>query len=197
MAEVLIVYATLLGYTRRIAERVAEDLRAGGHAATLVEVSEAPAPGGFDAAIVGAPVRSASFLESIEDYVRAHAGELRSLPSALFSVCAPDEHDDRHCRQALDGYLRGLQDEVRWQPDVIGSFAGLQPFTHIGLAHQVLGADRSAPTGPGSHDESGRVHEGRAATDWDAVSGFVEAFVHHLARSSDSARLSSARRASA
>jgi len=197
MSEVLIVYATLRGYTRRIAERVAEDLRADGHAATVVDVAEAPAPGGFDAAIVGAAVCDASLLASIEVYVRAHAGELGSRPSALFSVCAPDEHDDRNCRQALDGYLRGLQDEVRWYPDLIANFAGLQPFTHIGLAHQVLGADPVAPTGAGSHTEGGRAHDGRATTDWDAVSGFVEAFVHHLARSSETARFSSARRASA
>ncbi len=197
MAEVLIVYATLLGYTRRIAECVADDLRANGHAATVVDVAEAPAPGGFDAAIVGAAVCDASLLESIEAYVRAHAGELRSLPSALFSVCAPDEHDDRSCRLALDGYLRGLQDEVRWYPDLIANFAGMQPFTHIGLAHQVLGAERPAPTGSGSHDGGGRVREGSEGTDWDAVSGFVEAFVHHLARSSETARLSSAHRASA
>jgi menaquinone-dependent protoporphyrinogen oxidase len=197
MAEVLIVYATLRGYTRHIAERVADDLRADGHATKVVDVAEAPAPAGFDAAIVGAPVCDAALLESIEAYVRAHAGELRTRPSALFSVCAPDEHDDRQSRQALDGYLRGLQDEVRWRPDLIANFAGMQPFTHIGLAHLVLGADRPAPSGAGSHHEGGRVREGRAATDWDAVSGFVEAFVHHLARSSETARLSSTRRASA
>lgn len=167
MADVLIVYATVLGHTRRIAERVAEELRALGHAPTVAATDDAPPATGFTAVIVGAPIRDRVFLPPVEAYVRTHAGTLAARPSALYSVCSPDEHDDRASRQAIDAYVRDLQAGTSWRPDVIASFAGVRPYTHLGLAHQVLAQD------PGG---------GESATDWDAVTGFVEAFVHHLGR---------------
>jgi len=121
----------------------------------------------------------------VEDYARDHAADLGRHPSALFSVCAPDDHDDRGCREALDAYLRGLQHETGWYPDVIASFAGMRPYTHIGMAHRVLGAQAT----PAEADDG--------ATDWDAVSGFVEAVLHHLKRAQREQAVSSARPASA
>jgi len=188
MAEVLIVYATLLGHTRRIGERVAEALHAAGCAPVLADVDAAPALDGFDAAIVGAPVRSASFLATVERYVRVHAVDLARLPSGLYAVSSPDEHDDRAVRHELDRYIRELLGAARWHPDVIASFAGVRPYTHLGLAHQVLGSEAAQPQ-PGAA-------EGSAATDWDAVAGFVEAFLHHLRRADATVDVSSARRAS-
>ncbi len=185
MAEVLIVYATELGHTRRIAERVASEMRSAGHQPSVVSSDAAPELDRFDAVIVGAPVRTSVFVPAIEDYARDHAGDLAGRPSALFSVCAPDDHDDRGCRDALDAYLRTLLQETGWHPDVIASFAGVRPYTHIGLAHRVLTAGASQAA---DHEVG--------ATDWDAVSGFVEAFVHHLQRAQRAQAVSSAHPAS-
>jgi hypothetical protein len=101
-------------------------------------------------------------------------------------VCAPDDHDDRGCREALDAYLRALQHDTGWHPDVIASFAGVRPYTHIGMAHRVL-----------SNGDLRRWTTAKTgATDWDAVSGFVEAFLHHLHRAQGARSVSSARPAS-
>ncbi len=186
MAEVLIVYATELGHTRRIAEKVATEMRSAGHLPSVASSDSAPDLDRFDAVVVGAPVRTSAFMTAIEDYARDHAADLGRRPSALFSVCAPDDHDDRGCREALDAYLRALQHETGWHPDVIASFAGVRPYTHIGMAHHVLGAE--APKA--ADREAG-------ATDWDAVSGFVEAFLHHLNRAQGARSVSSARPRSA
>jgi menaquinone-dependent protoporphyrinogen oxidase len=185
MAEVLIVYATELGHTRRIAERVATEMRSAGHHPSVASSDAAPELRRFDAVIVGAPVRTSAFVAAIEDYARDHAADLGGRPSALFSVCAPDDHDDRGCREALDTYLRALQHETGWHPDVIASFAGVRPYTHIGMAHHVL----SSETSKAADHETG-------ATDWDAVSGFVEAFLHHLQRAQGARSVSSAHPAS-
>jgi len=185
MAEVLIVYATELGHTRRIAERVATEMRSAGHQPTVASTEAAPPPGSFDAVIVGAAVRASAFIPAIERYTYEHAALMGHRPSGLFSVCAPDDHDDRACRDALDTYLRALQHDTGWHPDVIASFAGVRPYTHIGIAHRVLtSADQAL-----DDSEAG-------ATDWDAVSGFVEAFLHHLNRSQGARSVSSARPAS-
>jgi menaquinone-dependent protoporphyrinogen oxidase len=185
MAEVLIVYATELGHTRRIAERVAAEMRSAGHRPTVASTEAAPPPASFDAVIVGAAVRASAFIPPIERYTREHAALMGHRPSGLFSVCAPDDHDDRACRDALDTYLRDLQHDTGWHPDVIASFAGVRPYTHIGIAHRVL------TNGDQAMDDSEP-----GATDWDAVSGFVEAFLHHLHRAQGARSLSSARPAS-
>lgn len=183
MADVLIVYATELGHTRRIAEKMAGEMRAAGHRPAVASSEAAPDLDAFDAVVVGAPVRTSAFVPAIEDYARDHAADLGRRPSALFSVCAPDDHDDRSCREALDAYLRALQHETGWHPDVIASFAGVRPYTHIGIAHHVLGGEGAAAAEGG-------------ATDWDAVSGFVEAFLHHLRRALEARTVSSAHPAS-
>jgi menaquinone-dependent protoporphyrinogen IX oxidase len=185
MAEVLIVYATELGHTRRIAERVAMEVRSAGHRPTVASTEAAPPPGSFDAVIVGAAVRASAFIPPIERYTRKHAAPMAHRPSGLFSVCAPDDHDDRACRDALDTYVRTLQHDTGWYPDVIASFAGIRPYTHIGIAHSVLASESQAM----DDSEAG-------ATDWDAVSGFVEAFLHHLNRAQGVPSVSSARPAS-
>ena len=185
MAEVLIVYATELGHTRRIAERVATDTRSAGHRPTVASTEAAPPPGSFDAVIVGAAVRASAFIPAIERYTREYADPMGQRPSGLFSVCAPDDHDDRACRDALDTYLRDLQHDIGWHPDVIASFAGIRPYTHIGIAHRVLATEGQTM----ADSEAG-------ATDWDAVSGFVEAFLHHLQRAQGARSVSSTRPAS-
>lgn len=179
MARVLIAYTTAYGYTRRIAERVATELASAGHTPKLMHIASNPHPADFDAVIVGAPVRDSAFLASITDYAQQHAESLRQRPSGLYTACPPQEHQDHVTRRALDHYLRDFQTTTDWQPDVIASFAGGHPYPHIGQSKTPIEADLT-----------------QAATDWDAVAGFVEAFVHTLARARDGGKVSSIRRAS-
>jgi menaquinone-dependent protoporphyrinogen oxidase len=179
MAAILIAYTTALGYTRRIAERVAEELRRAGHQPCLVHIDQNPNPGDFAAVIIGAPVRDSAFLDSVTDYALRHSAALRRRPSGLYSACPPQEHQDHVTRHALDRYLREFQATTSWQPDVIASFAGGHPYPLIGSST------------PSDHD-----NRRAATTDWDAVAGFVEAFVHALKRVRTGAEVNSARRAS-
>jgi menaquinone-dependent protoporphyrinogen oxidase len=186
LAEILIVYATLQGHTLRVAERVAEHVAAAGHRPALTRVDAAPAPTGFDAAIVGAPVQAGHFAAAVVEYATAHATELARRPSGLFFVCLTAAQNDDASRATVDGYLRTFQRQTGWTPDVVASFAGALPTEPTTLLHRALMRDVVARSGRAGH----------VFTDWDAVGGFVEAFVHHVRRA-DEPGLSSARRASA
>jgi menaquinone-dependent protoporphyrinogen oxidase len=190
MAEVVIVYITLQGHTERVAERVAHDLLAAGHRATLANAGEAPELGGFDAAILGAPVQMGHVAAPVVAYARAHAAELQRMPSGFFSVSLTAAHDDDASRQAIDRYLRDFQNGTGWRPDVIASFAGALRFTQYSLLHRALMRQVAAKEGL-----AGDGREDRVYTDWDAVGGFVEAFLHHLRRATEPG-LSSVRPAS-
>jgi menaquinone-dependent protoporphyrinogen oxidase len=179
MPGVLIAYTTTRGYTRRIAERVSAELMVAGHTPSLIHIDRQPDPADFDAVILGAPVRESAFVASITRYAQLHAEALRRRPSGLFSACPPQEHRDHVTRRALDRSLRDFQAASGWQPDVIASFAGGHPYPHIGLP--TTGSERLIAS---------------AATDWDAVAGFVEAFLHTLNRVRARTRISSVRPAS-
>lgn len=178
MAEILIVYTTLQGHTLRVAERVAESAADAGHRPTLARVDAAPALGPFDAVIVGAPVQAGAFAEPVVAFAKEHAADLGRVPTGLFFVCLTSAGDDGASRATVDGYLRAFQSDTHWRPDVIASFAGTLRHPHDSLLHRALMRD-AAPGAPARED----LPHDRVYTHWDAVGGFVEAFLHHLVRS--------------
>jgi menaquinone-dependent protoporphyrinogen oxidase len=192
MPHVLIVYATHQGHTLRVAQRVADAVCAAGHTATVARVEEAPDVAAFDAAIVGAPVHMDRFPAHVVAYAKAHAADLRRVPSGFFSISLTAAQDDGASREAIDRYLRSFQADTGWHPDVIASFAGALPYTRFGLVHRALMRQVAAKSGLDTDASHDHVY-----TDWDAVGGFVEAFLHHLGRAEGSAGVSSTRPASA
>ena len=86
-AKVLVVYATRHGSTKETAEGVAEELRAAGAEVELCEASSAPAPDGYDAVVVGAPMIMGWHKEA-RRYVRKHRDALARVPFALFVAAA-------------------------------------------------------------------------------------------------------------
>jgi menaquinone-dependent protoporphyrinogen oxidase len=191
LSHVLIVYATHQGHTLRVAQRVADAVRAAGHAATVTRVEDAPDVAGFDAAIVGAPVHMGHFSPQVVAYAKAQAAELRRRPSGFFSISLTAAQDGGASREAIDRYLRSFQADTDWRPDVIASFAGALPYTRFGLVHRALMRQIAAKGGLDTDDRHDHVY-----TDWDAVGGFVEAFVHHVGRAAIAGDVSSARPAS-
>ena len=192
MSHVLIVYATHQGHTLRVAQRVADAVRAAGHTATVARVEDAPAVASFDAAIIGAPVHLGHFSPPVVAYARAQAADLRRRPSGFFSISLTAAQHDGASRDAIDRYLRSFQADTDWRPDVIASFAGALPYTRFGLVHRALMRHVAARGGLDTDDRQDHVY-----TDWDAVGGFVEAFLHHVDRANGAADVSSARPASA
>ena len=87
--NVLIVYGTTEGQTRKIAEWIENHIRQCGHDAELRD-SAAVASGlaleRFDAFIVAASVHHEYHQESVRDFVMAHRQVLDAKPSAFISV---------------------------------------------------------------------------------------------------------------
>lgn len=84
--KVLIVYASKYGSTGGVAEAIAEVIRGRGHDAAVHEAASAPAPGGYDAAVVGSGVYMGSWLKPASQYLDAHAAALGQRPVWLFGV---------------------------------------------------------------------------------------------------------------
>jgi len=84
--HVLVTYATHLGSTQEIAERVAETLRREGVDAELRSVDEADGSvASYDAHVVGSAVHAGHWLKPAKQFVERHAAELEKRPVWLFS----------------------------------------------------------------------------------------------------------------
>ncbi|GAB2484170.1 flavodoxin domain-containing protein [Nocardiopsis aegyptia] len=83
---VLVGYASQHGSTREIAQRIAARLRERGHTVDVRSLGEAPALGGYEAAVLGSAVHSGSWLPDASDYVRAATAPDGRMPVWAFSV---------------------------------------------------------------------------------------------------------------
>jgi hypothetical protein len=71
-APVLVTYASRWVSTAEIGEAIAERLRAAGLDFTVVPVSQAPDPEGFDAVVCGSAIYAARWVRAARHYVRQH-----------------------------------------------------------------------------------------------------------------------------
>ncbi len=85
--RILLVCATRHGSTCEVADAIAEELRAAGHAVDQRPVAEAPGPAGYDALLVGGPMIMGWHRQAVK-YVKKHRGDLERLPTALFITAA-------------------------------------------------------------------------------------------------------------
>jgi len=174
MSKVLIAYGTSEGQTAKIAEHLAEVIRAQGHDAFLVDISrEAPAPAGYHAVIIGASVHKGKHQPWVVDYVRRNRPALQHLPSAFFSVSLAIADGTVKGRLEAEGYVETFVRETGWYPEKIGLFAGALMYTKYNfLLRQVM---RWIARSKGSRDLDTR--QDYVYTDLAAVQRFAEEFL--------------------
>ncbi len=83
--QILVVSASKYGATRGIAAAIGDELARHAHEVTVREAADAPAPAGFDAAVIGSAVYAGSWLPAAKRYVHTHAATLGGIPVWLFS----------------------------------------------------------------------------------------------------------------
>jgi menaquinone-dependent protoporphyrinogen oxidase len=176
MANVLIVYVTRLGQTQRIAARMAQALRAWGHA---VEMIDAEQPYGglkldrFYRFIVGAPILAGGYPRGVARFVRKHRALLEQMPTAFFSVglaIASRTHDGRGQTQAVvDRFLL----RTGFHPARVELIAGGLPYTRYNFLIRFV--MRRIAEKEGGDTDTTRDYE---YTDWDAVEQFAIDFVN-------------------
>lgn len=132
MTKLLIVYGTIEGHTREIAEHIATVARSRGYSVELADTTTMPEPPvsqNTDAVVVCASVHWEKHQASVSDYVKNHLCAISHLPSAFVSsslVAASPDPDD----QAEAGrYIREFIEETGWVPDRTYSVAGALRYT--------------------------------------------------------------------
>lgn len=169
--RILIAFGSSYGQTEKVARRIAERLIGLGARVTVERADRLdtePAPGSFDAIVVGASMIVGGYQRYVRRFVKKHAGTLNHLPSAFFAVSgsagSANPEDRVEAVRIMDAFLEA----AGWTPRLRLSVAGAIPFTRYNPLVRWVMKRISAKSG-GSTDTS-RDHE---YTDWDDVDAFA------------------------
>jgi menaquinone-dependent protoporphyrinogen oxidase len=172
VSKIYIVYGTTEGQTARIADMMAEVIRAHGHEVAAVDVKQArdgPAAG-YDGVIVGASIHMGKHDKHAVEFVQHNREMLERVPSGFFSVSLAAHGDV----DEAEGYLEQFQQETGWRPAKVALFGGALLYTRYGFFKRRL-MKKIAGDKPGHlGTDTSRDY---VYTEWDAVRGFAEDFL--------------------
>ncbi len=178
MTHILIVYGTTDGHTRKIAQVLAEDLRAHLCSVDLLDAAgklNRLSPEGYDAVIVAASVHIGSYQSGVKRWVRTHAEVLNQMPTAFLSVClAVLEKRPGAQREIRAIMLRFLRD-CAWRPTVMKLVPGAVLYTQYPWLKRWMMRRIVAKAGGGT--DTTRDYE---YTDWNDLRDFVGQFAKRL-----------------
>jgi menaquinone-dependent protoporphyrinogen oxidase len=174
MTHILILYGTTDGHTRKIAQVLAEDLRAN---LCCVDILDAGgpmrqlSPERYDGVIVAASVHIGDYQRAVARWVRMHAPMLNTMPAAFLSVCLAVLEKNPAAREDIAGIMARFLSRHGWRPALAKLVAGALPYTRYGwLKRQMM--KRIAAKAGGDTDTT-RDFE---YTDWNDLRDFARDF---------------------
>lgn len=165
-ADALVIYASTHGHTARIADRVAQAMRARGLAVDLRDVAHAidVQPGHYDLVVVGASLHKERHQKAMADWVRARREALEQRPSLFFSVSLAAAEDSDEARAATQRCIDEFCADTGWTPRRTEAIAGcLQYREYDVFTRQLM---RLLMRKMGHPTDASRDYD---YTDWDAV----------------------------
>jgi menaquinone-dependent protoporphyrinogen oxidase len=173
--DVLIVYGTTEGQTRKIAEWTATHIRERNH---RVDLRDSAGPmsdldlGIFHAFIMAASVHQQYHQESITNFAIPHHKLLNSRPSAFISVSLSAVLERTEAQKYVDHFVA----VTGWKPSTTLLLGGALRFSEYDYFQEqivkfIVMKDSGAKPS----------HNDREFTDWKALAGFVEMFVERAA----------------
>lgn len=174
--DVLLVYGTTEGQTRKVAEFIADKFAAQGLSAIVADANHTdPDPGEFSAALIAASLHVGRYQASVVDYVRRRHAILNGMPTAFVSVSLAAASDDKDDLDGLARCVAEFEHRTEWRPGEVHHVAGAFRFTQYDFlkrwAMKYIAYRKGQPT------DASRDYE---LTDWNGVAAFVERFADQL-----------------
>ncbi|WP_018237644.1 flavodoxin domain-containing protein [Ensifer sp. BR816] len=171
--NVLIMYGTTEGQTRKIATWTATHIRERGHHVVLLDSAALASDlklEGFHAFIVAASIHHKHYQDTITNFVFAHRELLNARPSAFISVSLSAVLEDE--RPEAQKYVDRFVSVTGWQPRTTLLLGGALRFTEYDyFQEQVVKFIVMKRSGTAISE---RDHE---FTDWDVLADFVNRFL--------------------
>ncbi len=167
-ARLLLVYHSVEGQTARVAERIAEIVRAAGDTIDVYDADDAPPPNDHQLVVLGDSIHAGRHSRALERYANRHRDQLSAMPVALFQVSLTSANDDAEHTAEAQRLVHTFLERTGIDPDIVGLFAGALAYTRYGWFKRTL-MKRIAAAEHGDADPS-VDHE---FTNWDAVDEFA------------------------
>ena len=137
ICEVPVFFATSEGQTRRIAWRLASVLHDLGFDSRAIDVA-GPEAADVDwtrvrGAVVGASLHAGKHQKAAERFVRSHAAELTSIPSAFFSISLSAASKYPKEVDAAENLAKAFPVACGWTPVTVASIAGRLAYREYGF----------------------------------------------------------------
>ncbi len=175
MNTVLVVYGTTEGQTRKIAEFIAEAMKARGVEVELVD-SEAERAAlvqpVYAAAIVCGSLHQHSYQASLVRFVKDNKAWLAGIPAAFVAVSLTAVLKDDQSRDELRECVEAFCRETGWTPAITRHVAGALRYTQYDYFKRLI--MKLIARQQGGDTDTTRDHE---YTDWDDLTRFVEEFL--------------------
>ena len=170
VSRILVLFASIHGQTRRIAERIGAALAREGHAVSIQAADSAGAAAAIarsDAVIVGGALRAGSHGRALERLVKAHRAELGQRAGAFFSVSLSAAGKPAQ-RAEAERCARRFCERTGWSPRFTTVFGGALPYSRYNFLLRFV--MRRIVSAAGGDTDTSRDYE---YTDWKAVDDFA------------------------
>ncbi len=171
--NVLVLYSSTEGQTKKVAERVAAEVDAAGHSATTYDMGseqKPPSVSAYDAVIVAASVHQGFHQESATNFVTAQANILNGKKSAFISVSLSAAMADGQAE--AQSYVDRFVETTGWKPGASLLLAGAVRLSSYDYFERQVMKFIIAQKGI-AHD----LNVDYECTDWSELEAFVGAFL--------------------
>ncbi|AQS37934.1 flavodoxin [Shewanella psychrophila] len=123
MSKILIIYSSVHGQTRKIAEHIGKRLIENGNQVVTCCIEQAPLLGEFDKIIIGASIRHGKHNSEVYNFIATHLEALESKSSGFFSVSLVARKNGRNT-PGSNPYMQAFLSKTQWRPNLLKVFAG-------------------------------------------------------------------------
>lgn len=173
--RIAIIYHSVEGQTRTIAEHIAVRARNAGADVSVDSPDNAPVLADLAGIVIAGSVHIGHHHKDLSEFVTRNRSNLDAVPNALVSVSLTAVNPDAlHHDQAM-AVVNGFIKDTAWHPDQVALIGGALAYTKYGFIKRKLLkhiANKEGATTDTSSDHS--------LTDWDAVDAFTDDFLAHV-----------------
>ncbi|MEM5495245.1 flavodoxin domain-containing protein [Hoeflea sp. AS16] len=175
---VLVLYATIEGHTRKIAERAAAKLEEAGQGVVLGDIREPgfAVPGRFDGVLICAPIHVGRYPSPVAQFVTDWKSALAEVPAALISVSLGIHSDNAEDHAEAEAYPAKLEKKTGFHFPKVHHAAGALKYLEYDFFKRAL--MRQIAQKEGGPVDTSQDHE---FTDWEALDAFVQEFADDVA----------------
>ncbi|MGI9352436.1 MAG: flavodoxin domain-containing protein [Rhizobiaceae bacterium] len=168
--NILLLYGSTEGHTRKIAEYCENYLVNNGHTVEVRKSKQRSSDldiANFDGVILAGSVHQKRHQETLENFVFAHREQLKKLPTLLISVSLSIAFENG--KEEASRYVELLIENTKFKPDCVALVGGALKFEMYGyymshIVEHVVLKDRE------------KISEDREFTDWDDLRLKLDAF---------------------